>query len=119
MELWKNSFQIFESKGPFCKIFRNKDLGGSSPPKILWGSFEARRLSTDTLRNCPNKLLLSQWSELEVNNYRGGMACEGRRVSQFGNGVVCQSHCWEIVMKGLYGANLGDTHVYSLRLCLP
>src|SRR5271170_3662232 len=33
-----NSFQIFESKGAFCKIFRNKDLDSKRPPKILWGS---------------------------------------------------------------------------------
>jgi len=72
MGLGGNSFQIFESKGPFRKIFRNKDLAGLRPPKIVWGSFEVRRLSTDTLRNCPNQLpLLSQHCELGVNYYCG------------------------------------------------
>ena len=86
MGLGGNSFQILESKGPFRKIFRNKDLAGLRPPKIVWGSFEVRRLSTDTLRNCPNQLLVSQQRGLEVNDYLGSMACEDWRASQFGNG---------------------------------
>jgi len=44
---------------------------------MLWGSFEVRRLSTNTPRNCPNQLLLSQRCELEVNDYCRRMACEG------------------------------------------
>ena len=61
------------------------NLAWQRPPKIVWGSFEVRRLSTDTLRNCPNQLLLLQRCELEVKDYYGRMGCEDWLTSQFGN----------------------------------
>jgi hypothetical protein len=63
-----------------------------TPPEILWGSFEVRRLSTDTPRNCPNQILVFQRCGLEVNDYCARTAWESQQTSRFGNGLVCHGH---------------------------